>query len=71
MKKDSQREEAKHAMKKLTAEQRDRLRGIVKIATASRNGEATEADVMRHIMDLPKEDVRPFTDILQAIGQQE
>ena len=52
----------------LSEGQRDRLQGFLKVTLASKEGQATEADVVRCILGLPQEDIQPFTDILQAIG---
>ena len=52
----------------LSKGQRDRLQGFLEVILASKEGQATEADVVRCILGLPQEDIQPFTDILQAIG---
>ena len=52
----------------LSEGQRDRLQGFLEVILASKEGQATEADVVRCILGLPQEDIQPFTDILQAIG---
>ena len=54
---------------KLTTEQRDRLQNFLEVILASKEGNATEADVMRCIVNLPKEDIQPFTEILQKMGE--
>ncbi len=54
---------------KLTTEQRDRLQNFLEVILASKEGNATEADVMRCIVNLPKEDIQPFTEILQTMGE--
>lgn len=48
----------------LSVDQRDRLQGFLKVLLANKEERATDADVMRCIVDLPQESVIAFTDIL-------
>lgn len=61
-------QEAGRKIAALTPEQQDRLQDFLEVILASKERQATEADVVRCILGLPQEDIQPFTDILQAIG---
>lgn len=58
---------AEHLITTLNPEQRDRLLNFLEILLVNREGQATEAEVMRYMLNLPQKDVQPFTDIMMAL----
>ena len=56
---------------KLTQGQLDRLQGLFNIRLDILNGDAEEVDAMRYILDLPKEDVSPFTEIMELLANKQ
>lgn len=59
--------EVKRHMENLTPDQLDRLSGFFQVVKDNKNGTATDESVMRYILNLPKEDIIPFTEIMSSM----
>lgn len=53
----------------LLPDQRERLNGFLELLLAWKDGKATERSVASFICNLPQGDIKPFTEILEAIRQ--
>lgn len=57
-------QEVERLIAALSKEQRKRLLKLMKLIRAELAGTATKADISRHILSLPRKDIKPFTYII-------